>query len=213
MTPHDTCPLCQSPRAFDYHRDANRHYRQCDVCKLVFVPEQFLLSPIEEKKQYDLHRNTIDDLHYRKFLSRLSTPLMQHCPAPASGLDFGCGPGPALAHMLEEQGYRMSVYDPFYFTDKSVLSQQYDFITCTEVIEHVYAAHSVWQQLFTMLAPAGWLGVMTKRVRNPTAFAQWHYKNDPTHVRFYGEQTLLWLATHFGTSLILAGDDVALFQK
>lgn len=138
---------------------------------------------------------------------------MEHCPAPATGLDFGCGPGPALARMLEEHGYRMSVYDPFYFTDTSVLSQPYDFITCTEVIEHVYDAESIWRQLFAMLKPAGWLGVMTKRVRNPAAFAQWHYKNDPTHVRFYSESTLAWLAKHYGATLILVDADVALFQK
>ncbi|HQQ62964.1 MAG TPA: class I SAM-dependent methyltransferase [Pseudomonadales bacterium] len=209
----EACPLCQSTQAVDYHRDTQRQYWQCPVCDLVFVPDMFLLAPAQEKQQYDLHRNAIDDAHYRQFLSRLSTPLMQHCAAPAKGLDFGCGPGPALAQMLEEQGYRMSVYDPFYFTDKRVLSQQYDFITCTEVIEHVYDAHSVWQQLFAMLEPAGWLGIMTKRVRNQAAFAQWHYKHDPTHVRFYSEKTLAWVATRFGATLLLAAADVALFRK
>ena len=52
---------------------------------------------------------------YREFLSRLEhPPNVPKLPAAAEGLDFGSGPGPTLSVMLEEQGYRMSLYDPFF---------------------------------------------------------------------------------------------------
>ena len=37
----------------------------------------------------------------------------------ARGLDFGCGPGPALTLLMEEAGFaKMNLYDPFYFADE-----------------------------------------------------------------------------------------------
>lgn len=194
-----------------YHRDTQREYQQCAQCALVFVPARWLLSPAAEKAQYDLHRNAVDDPGYRQFLARAAGPLLQRVPAPASGLDFGCGPGPALADMLREQGYRVALYDPFYYPDTGVLAARYDFVTCTEVIEHVYDAAAVWQQLFALLRPGGTLVVMTKRVTGSEAFARWHYKTDPTHVRFYSDATLEWIATQCNATLTLAGADVAIY--
>ena len=47
-------------------------------------------------------------------------------PLGAHGLDFGCGTGPALADMLIKEGFKVSLYDPFFYPDKDVLSKQYD---------------------------------------------------------------------------------------
>ena len=207
------CPLCLQYGAQWFAQDNRRDYWQCGRCELVFVADPALPSPAEEKRQYDLHQNRVDDPAYRTFLSRLAVPLMQRVPAPARGLDFGCGPGPALAALLGEQGYTMTLYDPLYYPGRGHWPVPFDFITCTEVIEHVHDAASTWQTLFDALQPGGWLGIMTQRVRNRDAFRQWHYKNDPTHVRFYSEPTFNWVARHFRASLELAGPDVALFRK
>lgn len=85
---------------------------------------------------YDLHRNDPDDGDYRNFLARLVTPLMQRLHPGMEGLDYGYGPGPALAQMLTEAGMRMALYDPFYAPDTAVLNRTYDFVTCTETAEH-----------------------------------------------------------------------------
>ena len=45
------------------------------------------------------------------------------------GLDFGCGPGPALADMMQSEGNEMEIYDPFCFPNQDALSKTYDFIT------------------------------------------------------------------------------------
>ena len=79
---------------------------------LVYVPSRYWLTQEDEKAVYDLHQNDPDDRGYRKFLSRLSAPLLQKLPPNQWGLDFGCGPGPALPDLLKAGGHRVDLYDP-----------------------------------------------------------------------------------------------------
>ncbi len=207
------CPLCADIRIQPYHKDQRRDYWQCCVCRLVFVPEEHHLNAMQEKAEYDLHQNNPKDPGYRKFLSRLYLPLKDKQPPPALGLDFGCGAGPALAQMFQEAGYTMQVFDKFYANDSGVLSRQYDFITCTEVVEHLSDPGETLDSLFAMLKPGGWLGVMTKLVMSKTAFSRWHYKNDLTHICFYSRDTLEWLASRWQCSIEFIGSDVILLHK
>ena len=89
----------------------------------------------------------------------------------------------------------------------------YDFITATEVLEHLHQPRRDLEAVWSCLQSDGWLGVMTKRARNREAFDQWHYKQDPTHVCFWSDATLQWLADHWNAHLELIGPDVALLQK
>lgn len=170
-------------------------------------------SAADEKAVYTLHDNNPDDPGYRRFLSRLGNPLLERLLPGSSGLDFGCGPGPALARMLEESGMKMSLYDPYFYPDTSILDQRYDFITCTEVIEHLYNPAQVFRQLDSLLLPGGLLGVMTCFQTDDDRFANWHYRRDPTHVVFYRQATLEWLADHHGWQLDVPAKDVAIFRK
>jgi 2-polyprenyl-3-methyl-5-hydroxy-6-metoxy-1,4-benzoquinol methylase len=138
---------------------------------------------------------------------------MAKIKAPAKGLDFGCGPGPALAAMLSEQGYQMACYDPAYFPDQSLLAQHYDFITSTEVIEHIHQPRPALMLLAQLLRPGGLLVIMTKRVRDAEAFKTWHYKNDPTHVRFYSQATFEYIAHWLEMSLEVVDNDVVILQR
>ncbi len=207
-----TCPLCGELQGEFFYAD-RRDYFRCAVCGLVFVlPEQFLSSR-EEKAVYDQHENSPADARYRQFLSRLFEPMKSRLSPGDNGLDFGSGPGPTLSVMFEEAGHKMDIYDPFYASDKAPLSQRYDFITATEVLEHLHHPMEELNHLWFCLKPAGWLGLMTKRVTSLTEFATWHYKNDPTHVCFFSIQTFQWLADYWKAELIIAGDDVVLFRK
>lgn len=212
MTGQLHCPLCGAPDVLPYHRDKRREYLQCQRCKLVWVPPQYHLSSQRERAEYDLHQNGVNDPGYRSFLSRLANPLMERLTPAASGLDFGCGPGPALAAMLVEQGFPVTLYDIFYQPDKSVLAKKYDFICATEVVEHLHAPGEVLAQLRSMLLPGGYLGIMTKLVRDSDAFASWHYKSDPTHVCFFSEETWQWWATANSAKLERIGADVILLS-
>lgn len=208
-----SCPLCGavSPRLF--HVDAKREYLRCEVCKLVFVPTQYHLSAEAAKAEYDLHQNSPDDQGYRKFLSRLVKPLSERLCSGACGVDFGCGPGPTLSVMLEEAGFEVINYDPVYFPDNSALTLKYDFVTCTEVVEHFARPRTDFPCLFRMLMYDGILGIMTKLVKDQASFKSWHYIHDPTHISFYSKKTFIWLANRYKCGIKFIGDDVILMQK
>lgn len=212
------CPLCQGAGVLPYHSDKVRDYLQCRTCDLVFVPPAQHLPAAAEKAYYDLHDNRPGDPGYRRFLDRLFTPLMQRLPETARGLDFGCGPGPVLAEMFAEAGHIMALYDPYYAPDQSVLSVRYDFITLSEVAEHLAQPGRDLDRLWESLNPGGWLGIMTKRVRDLPAFKTWHYITDPTHVSYFSEATFRWLTAHWSdmgieATMTIAGNDVVLINK
>ncbi len=196
-----------------YHRDAQRAYMQCGTCDLVFVPPHQHLSGHDEKAQYDLHKNDPNDQGYRDFLNRLAAPLSTRLTPRSTGLDFGCGPGPTLSVMLEEQGHRVALYDKFYAQDASVFDRHYDFITATEVIEHLANPRFEITRLWSCLHEKGWLGIMIKLVKDQDAFTHWHYILDPTHICFYSRETFAWLARLLDADLHIAGPDVILLQK
>lgn len=207
------CPLCSHDDTRPFHLDRRRHYLQCARCQLVFVPPIHHLTRDEERAAYELHQNHPGDMGYRRFLSRVFDPLCARLTTSAHGLDFGCGPGPTLSVMLEEVGHTMTLYDPFFFADPAWRCSVYDFITATEVVEHLHAPGDVLTQLTGLLKPQGWLAIMTKRVRDREAFATWHYKNDPTHVCFFHDDTFRWLAEHLHLRLEFTGADVVMLQR
>lgn len=207
------CPLCRTEKIREYSRDKHRTYYQCRVCSLVFVPSWQFLSAEDEKKRYDLHQNSPQDLDYRRFLSRLFIPLQQKLTPGSHGLDFGSGPEPTLSRMFEEAGHTMTLFDHFYEPVPAVLEQQYDFITATEVVEHLHDPRKELERLWTCLKQGGWLGIMTKAAVPQDTFPQWYYKNDPTHVCFFFRATFTWLALQWYAELVFVGSDVVLFRK
>ncbi len=204
---NESCPLCQSEAVEHFHRDKKRNFRRCIHCLLVFVSSPERLTLEEERQQYDLHQNVVDDPEYRRFLSKIFIPITAIIAAPAAVLDFGCGPGPALAQMFQEKGYESEVYDPYFYADTKVLEQRYQIITLTEVIEHLFHPLDELLRLRNLLLPGGVIGIMTKRLADKESFANWHYKNDPTHVCFYSDKTFHWLARHLGMTLEFCGND------
>ncbi|WP_394229731.1 class I SAM-dependent methyltransferase [Shewanella colwelliana] len=207
------CPLCHSDSLLSFDQDKHREYMICAVCDLVTVPDQYLLSEADEKAFYDNHQNSSDDMGYRRFLCRTWTPLLPRIKPGQHGLDFGCGPGPTISAMASEVGIAMENYDLYYFNRPSLLEKTYDFITMTEVIEHVADADALLRRLSAMLAKGGVLAIMTKRVLGKEAFTRWHYKHDLTHIRFYSVKTFEWIAQHFQLQLEIIDNDVVFLTK
>lgn len=211
-SPHG-CPVCGGLRTTPFHQDRRRDYLRCRICRLVFVPPAYYLSRTAEKAEYDRHQNHPDDPGYRRFLERLFRPLQTRLALRSRGLDFGAGPGPALAAMLTEAGHDVTLYDPFYANRPEALTRHYDFITASEVVEHLHRPGPELDRLFHLLKPGGLLGIMTKRVIDRERFARWHYKNDPTHVCFFSRATFTWLAARWRAQLDIVDRDVIIIGK
>ena len=212
-SPADICPLCKSQNTTHYLRDAFREYLTCADCSLIFVPKTFHLSEQEEKQRYDLHNNDPTDLQYRAFLSRICDPLKARLPKCAYGLDFGCGPGPTLSLMLQACGHTVDIYDKFYAPNPEVFQREYDFITATEVVEHLRNPQRELQRLYRLIKPGGILGIMTKLAIDKSAFENWHYKRDPTHISFFSKPTFEWLGKIWQSKIEFIGADVIFIHK
>lgn len=205
------CPLCATT-ALQYARPASGCYFRCPECDLVSQWQAELPGEAAEREFYGTHENSPADAGYRKFLGRLAEPLFERLVAGAEGLDFGCGPGPTLSVMAAEAGFRMHDYDPLFAADSSLLQRRYDFLTCTEAAEHFHDPAREFALMQRLLKPGGLLGLMTELHDAHGEFDSWWYHRDPTHVCFYSERTLAWLAREFGWELIHRHRAVTLFR-
>jgi len=167
------CPLCRKENIVIEAYVGLKPYWHCHECRIIFLSPEHRLDSNAERARYLEHENNSSDPRYRKFLSRLARHLTPHLSTGAHGLDYGAGPGPTLSLMLEEQGFSMSIYDPFFAPDTSALEDTYDFITCTETVEHFFNPACEFRRLNSMLKPGGWLGIMTEMVMPEQKFKDW----------------------------------------
>lgn len=208
------CPLCQHTHAVIYTQQTQQQYWQCQQCFLVYLDRQQLLSAEQEKQHYLLHNNDLSDPGYQQFLNKLAAPLLAALGnSSLQGLDFGCGPGPLLAKMLTAAGHQMQIWDPFFANTPAVLQQQYDFISCSEAIEHFVTPSNEWQLWLELLKPGGTLAIMTKFCPEPEHFTNWYYRRDPTHISFFCQHTFQWLANKYELHLAFPANDVVIFRK
>ena len=212
------CPLCLSEetRIFCVREDSGlgaRDYFKCSACHLIFLSPQNRLPAEEEKKRYDSHQNNPADGRYLKFLNRLAEPLASRLNAGARGLDFGCGPGPAMSALFRAGGHAMEDYDPLYRPQIDLLERRYDFVTCSEVIEHFFEPSREFLRLDGLLNPGSLLGVMTCILEEESAFQTWWYPKDPTHVCFYQKKTLEWIAGWRNWQADFPASNVVIFKK
>lgn len=231
-SPCHPCILCGHSETAHFHTDKKRDYYRCVECQLVFVPPAQHLTTEQEKAEYDKHENNLLDQGYLTFLSRVAIPLLStlkleqlipdfgHPLSPSrplidtlKGMEFGCGPGPALGTELRRLGLNVAFYDLYYFNEPALLNQQYDFVTCTEVVEHFNSPNKDLPELLHLAKPGGIIALMTKLVIDQARFSNWHYKNDPTHVAFFSEETFNWVGHHYGFDVDILRADVILLTK
>ena len=212
-----TCPLCLCKGATLFYtsrqKNLERDYYSCGNCDLVFVPPEFHLDTNAARQRYLTHDNDPDNADYRRFLSRLWNELRPRLPEGGRGLDYGAGPGPALAAMIQEDGFTAALYDPIFHPDESVLANTYDFITCTETVEHFTTPRADFLRLNELLAPGAYLAIMTDILEDIRKFPGWYYHRDPTHVAFYSPNTFQWIAAWLDLTLEHPRPRVVLLRK
>jgi SAM-dependent methyltransferase len=188
-------------------------YHRCLNCHALLMDPRFYLSPAAEKERYDQHNNDPADPGYRRFVSPLVERVKAAYSTEAKGLDYGAGPGPVVSALLKEAGYRPVLYDPFYWKEPTLLEDRYDYIVCCEVIEHFHQPYSEFKRLRSLLNPGGALFCMTELYEDSTDFESWHYKNDPTHVFFYHQDSLTWIRNRFSFSALEISGRLIVFQR
>lgn len=212
------CPLCEHTSTTQVltRTDPNygdRHYHRCERCALIFLLPECRLSPEVERERYGLHENNPQDEGYVTFLNQLVEPLRIILPEGAAGLDFGCGPGPTLSVLLRQHGFSVADYDPAFFPDTALLMQSYDFVVCTETVEHFYHPRQEWETFKGLIRPGGLLGLMTYSYRDIASFKNWWYHREPTHVNFYHADTWQWIARAWGWDIKLLTERVVILFK
>lgn len=202
------CPLCFSkakPFYEEKHHLPQRYYR-CGVCDAVFVDSDDFVDTLREQKVYENHNIDTSDEGYRNFVSPLVNAIKRDFSPEHEGLDFGAGRSQIVSVMLAQKGYTIKNYDPFFADDTTLLEKKYDFISACEVVEHFHSPKKEFTHLHGMLKNGGKLYLMTD-VYMEQDFAQWYYKNDPTHVFFYTPKTFEWIRKEFGfTSVVITNN-------
>lgn len=206
------CPLCGGTDTPLFAEVRGSRYARCGECTLISLDPAQRLPPLAEVMRYTEHRNHDDDEHYAAFLLRLGAPMQRRLAPGAAGLDFGCGPTPLLARLMTEAGFPAAAYDPVFRADEALLARRYDFVACSEVVEHLHAPGDTFGLLARLLGGGGLLGVMTRFYGVDAPFERWWYRRDPTHVCFYAASTMEWIAERNGWRLEIPRPHVALFH-
>ncbi len=193
------CLLClQTITVQDFYQNENSHiFCRCNGCGLFFRSPENRLSLQAERARYELHQNNVTDLDYQNFLRPIVEAILKNHTPEQQGMDFGCGPSSVISHLLKKQSYQIVDYDPFFFPLEHLLLNQYDYVTCTEVVEHFFNPDQEFKKLRLLLKPEGQLYIKTSLTDQVQDFTQWYYQRDPSHVSFYNIKSLRYIKTKF----------------
>ncbi|MCA1756295.1 MAG: class I SAM-dependent methyltransferase [Bacteroidales bacterium] len=207
----EQCPLCHSLSP-EYFRDKKRSLLLCPFCKALFAGKNYLPDRDTELIRYTEHNNDVDDPRYQKFVQPITGSILRDFTPEERGLDFGAGTGPVISKLLQAKNYQINQYDPFFHDNKELLSQQYDYIACCEVIEHFHRPDRDFSLLRGLLMPKGKLYCMTSIYNETIDLKTWYYKNDLTHVFFYQEETFYYISRKYGFSDIKIKDNLIILS-
>ncbi len=175
-------------------------------------PTDFV-SKDKEIKRYKEHNNDVYDVGYQQFVSPIVNGVLSSFKSTHKGLDFGCGTGPVITKLLQDKAYNITTYDPFFDNNLNALRTTYDYMVCCEVIEHFHNPLKEFQLLKSLLNSEGKLFCMTDIYNETIDFDNWYYKNDETHVIFYQQKTLEWLAKQLNFSKVRVEKRLIIFEN
>lgn len=190
------CPLCSYEATLFYQNTDN--YFKCAECHSIFVDTQKRPDMKAEKERYELHNDNVEDKGYQNFVSPMTLAIMSGHFKQSRGLDFGAGIAPIISKVMQDAGYTIEQYDPFFHNFAELLQKKYEYVACCEVVEHFYNPHKEFGLLKSLLEEGAKLYIMTDLYDESIDFAKWYYKNDMTHVFFYTKESFEWIQREFG---------------
>ncbi len=198
------CKICASATSEFYDPLMKWHFHHCPQCECIFKNPSYYVSAEKELQIYNNHNNTIDSPGYAAmFEAFMDFTFKPHIQEISEVLEFGCGPGPVLAELMERHGLHVTRYDKYFYPERRFEGRTYDLITATEVIEHVDDPEALMDFFHKHLRSGGYLALMTQFHTNVTdEFLQWWYRKDPTHILFFTPQTFKYLARACGFTLL-----------
>ena len=209
----NACKVCKSSNLKIFLKSGKSVYWGCKVCGSKFLDPKNYVSHSYEKKHYLKHNNSVNDPNYKNFLLKLFEPFKDKISTIDIGLDYGCGFAPALANIFKSYGYKIELYDPFFFPNKDVLLKKYKFITCSEVVEHFFNPYYEFDKINNLLDNNSWFGVMTTFLPKDELFENWYYRRDPTHVVFYNKKTFKYIGFQRNWQVFFPSENIVLFYK
>lgn len=207
------CLICASP-TYCKTDAKGRSYHFCPNCRFISLDPSFYLSEEKEKKRYNLHNNGSDNSGYiqwlQSFLQKAVLPFISPCDRI---LDFGSGPVPQLKILLENKGYKVDIYDKYFYDHP--FSGTYKMITATEVVEHLRDPLSVLKILSESLEPQGYLAIKTAwRPEKDEDFLSWWYKEDSTHIVFFSKKSFSLLSDRLGLNIYYSDNNsIVIFRN
>lgn len=200
------CKICSKSVRAIYDEQYSHNYYHCNNCDFIFLDENQIIPPEQEKKEYSFHQNSFENKGYvnmfREFIENAIRPYKAEIK---TALDFGSGPGPVLAELLRREGFKTDIYDKHFSPEKTYQNKKYDLITATEVFEHLKYPLATLKLLKSLLSPHGILAIMTLfHPNNVKEFKQWWYRRDSTHIAFYTPKTFECMANLLGMKVLAA---------
>lgn len=187
------CTLCNT----NLKNKIDNVYFICDYCSAYVKDTKQYISLKKEKERYKEHNNDVDDKGYQRFTSPITNTILEKYNTHHLGLDYGCGTGPVISKQLQDKGYKLQLFDPFFYVDEMYLNFTYDYIFSCEVFEHFYQPKEEIEKLLRLLKPKGRLLIMTHQYDGKIPFSKWYYRKDPTHVFIYTQKTFEFIAKKY----------------
>ena len=199
------CIICEKSTYPIKHPNLETTYHVCSFCGFISKDKTFHLTDNQEFQLYELHENSIDDEKYVAFFeSFLQEAVLPFTNKGKEALDFGSGPSPVLAQLMErDYGYDCTIYDKFYAPTTNYHAKKYDLITSTEVMEHIENPLPVFKEFKDLIKDDGIISVMTLFSPNiDENIFGWHYLRDSTHISIFTPKSMNIIAEKIGLEII-----------
>lgn len=208
------CKVCNSEVFALQDIQFNMIYEKCSNCGFIHLANEHHVSFDEERAEYDLHENSIEDEGYVNYLDRFLVAAVDSFIKEGNALDFGCGPEAVLAELLMRRGFSTKTYDRHFDHDADALETKYDLITSTEVFEHFHDPRIEMEKISALLNSGGILAIMTSVPPDEEKFMKWGYRREQTHISFFTKKSLEILGAEFNLEVVYHDNKhVTVFRK